>query len=220
VIIFPPIIQTILVDPVNNIINQSFGEDKQIVKPLEKSFKENLEVYKITEEDIINKLSCSICQDEFKLNEETVKLPCNGAPHFFHKTNTEECNGIYPWFEEHNTCPMCRFEYPHEPEPEPESEPEPEPDPESVVIEREIILIPEQIIEMNDNDRENTIDNILREAVDNIFNQNEEQNNNSEIPDISSILQPIINNIAQEEMARQMEEEELQNAILRSVQER
>ena len=75
---------------------------------------------------------------------------------------------------------------------------------------------------MNDNDRENTIDNILREAVDNIFNQNEEQNNNSEtqIPNISSMLQPIINNIAREEMARQMEEEELQNAILRSVQER
>ena len=118
VIVFPPIIHTIILDPENNIINQSFGEDKPIIKPLEKSFKGNLEIYKITEKDIIDKLSCSICQDEFKLNEETIVLPCKDNPHFFHKNNTEECNGIFPWFKEHNTCPMCRFEFPSEPEPE------------------------------------------------------------------------------------------------------
>ena len=216
-IIFPPIIQTILLDPANNIINQSFGEDKPIVKPLEKSFKDKLEIYTITEEDVVNKLSCSICQDEFKLNDETIKLPCNDTPHFFHKTNTEECNGIYPWFEEHNTCPMCRYEFPHEPEPEPVIGENPQ-----VIIEREIILTPEQIIEMNDNNRENTIDDILRNEIENIFNQGEGENNNEEtqMPDITRILQPMLNNIVREEMARQMEEEELQNAILRSVQER
>ncbi len=210
-------------EPTNDIINQTFGEDEIIIKPLEQNFKDNLEVYTITEEDTINKLSCSICQDEFKVNEETIKLPCNDTSHFFHKNNTEECNGIYPWFEEHNTCPMCRYEYPHEPEPEPEPEPGPE-DGENpqVIIEREIILTPEQIINLNDTDRENTINNILMNEIDNIFNQGEEQNNNREtqLPDISSMLQPFINNIVRDELMIQLEEEELQNAILRSVQER
>ena len=62
----------------------------------------------------------------------------------------------------------------------------------------------------------------MRNEIENIFNQGEGENNNEEtqMPDITRILQPMLNNIVREEMARQMEEEELQNAILRSVQER
>jgi len=45
-------------------------------------------------------LNCSICFDDFKLEEtETRKLPCN---HLFH----EKC--IFPWLQINGTCPVCR----------------------------------------------------------------------------------------------------------------
>ena len=101
-----------------NILNQSFNEQKEIIKPLQVEFKEQLEIHTVTDKDTFDKLSCAICQDVFTLNEHIIKLPCNDKPHFFHKENTEECNGILPWFEEHNTCPVCRTEFPKESEPE------------------------------------------------------------------------------------------------------
>ncbi|CAO1338829.1 unnamed protein product [Diamesa serratosioi] len=45
------------------------------------------------------KLQCSVCWDDFKLNETVRKLPCT---HIFH-----ECC-IIPWLELHGTCPICR----------------------------------------------------------------------------------------------------------------
>jgi hypothetical protein len=44
---------------------------------------------------------CSICQSNFELNNDLVKLKCNDD-HIFH----EIC--IHEWFKEHNTCPLCR----------------------------------------------------------------------------------------------------------------
>merc|ERR1719502_1188292 len=47
---------------------------------------------------------CSVCQETFACGEKNVKkLPCG---HLFHK----DC--ILPWLEQHNTCPVCRFELP------------------------------------------------------------------------------------------------------------
>ena len=62
VIILPPIFRT----PGGNILEQSFQEQQDIVKPLQNEFKKNLEIYKITEEDITKGLSCAICLDVFK----------------------------------------------------------------------------------------------------------------------------------------------------------
>ena len=46
---------------------------------------------------------CTICQDEFKVGQEIVVLPCNpDHPHTFHKV----C--IQPWLRGHDTCPTCR----------------------------------------------------------------------------------------------------------------
>lgn len=42
---------------------------------------------------------CTVCQEDFKLNETVKKLPCN---HYFH----EDC--ITPWLQSQNTCPTCR----------------------------------------------------------------------------------------------------------------
>lgn len=46
---------------------------------------------------------CVICQEDFKIGEVFVPLPCNEIhPHKFHK----EC--IMPWLRSNNTCPTCR----------------------------------------------------------------------------------------------------------------
>ena len=69
------------------------------------------EEMEITQEDIDNKLSCSICLDEFKLGEKVHELPCKPNKHYFHVKN-KNCDGIKPWLSHNNTCPMCRFELP------------------------------------------------------------------------------------------------------------
>ena len=123
-----------------NIFERSFQEQPNNEKPVEKNFCDQLEEYTITKDDHSNDLSCAICQDKFKVDEHVIKLPCDGIPHFFHKgEKKEECEGIYPWFESNNTCPICRTEFPEEPEPEPEPEPEQE----------QGSLTPEEVIGLN-----------------------------------------------------------------------
>lgn len=56
---------------------------------------------------------CNICFDTIKLEEECIKLPCDGN-HFFHKNETESCGGIIKWLNINNSCPCCRYEFPHE----------------------------------------------------------------------------------------------------------
>ena len=46
-------------------------------------------------------LQCSVCWDDFKLDEDVRQLKCE---HIFHE------NCIIPWLELHNTCPVCRQE--------------------------------------------------------------------------------------------------------------
>lgn len=43
---------------------------------------------------------CNICFEEFKLDEEVIRIPCK---HIFHTL----C--LTPWLEQNGTCPMCRF---------------------------------------------------------------------------------------------------------------
>lgn len=49
--------------------------------------------------------TCVVCHDCYKEGENVVRLPCE---HVFH----DAC--VMPWFEEHNTCPVCRFALPVE----------------------------------------------------------------------------------------------------------
>ena len=46
---------------------------------------------------------CTICQENFELGEETIRLPCD---HHFHL----DCG--LPWFEAHDNCPVCRMALP------------------------------------------------------------------------------------------------------------
>jgi len=62
------------------------------------------------------KLACPVCQDDFELEEEAVKLPCS---HYYHLP----C--ITTWLKQRNTCPLCRFELPMEPSAIPHPPPPP-----------------------------------------------------------------------------------------------
>ena len=46
---------------------------------------------------------CAVCKEVFELCAEVKRMPCN---HLYHP----DC--IFPWLQEHNTCPVCRYELP------------------------------------------------------------------------------------------------------------
>lgn len=54
---------------------------------------------KISAEEVERKMQCSVCWDDFKLDESVRKLPCS---HLYHE------NCIVPWLNLHSTCPICR----------------------------------------------------------------------------------------------------------------
>ncbi|XP_016961525.1 E3 ubiquitin-protein ligase Iruka [Drosophila biarmipes] len=53
----------------------------------------------ISAEEVDRKIQCSICWDDFKIDETVRKLPCS---HLYHE------NCIVPWLSLHSTCPICR----------------------------------------------------------------------------------------------------------------
>ena len=95
----------------NDILQSTFDEQNIKSIPTCNKFIENLNEMYITEDDVKNGLSCSICQEEFKLNDKCIELPCKPHKHYFHIKN-ENCDGVLPWLSENNTCPMCRCEFP------------------------------------------------------------------------------------------------------------
>uniref|UniRef100_A0A5B7ANE0 RING-type E3 ubiquitin transferase n=1 Tax=Davidia involucrata TaxID=16924 RepID=A0A5B7ANE0_DAVIN len=48
---------------------------------------------------------CAVCKDQFVIDVEAMQLPCK---HMYHS----DC--ILPWFLQHNSCPVCRFQLPTE----------------------------------------------------------------------------------------------------------
>ncbi|XP_005182787.1 E3 ubiquitin-protein ligase Iruka [Musca domestica] len=67
--------------------------------PLAKDKIDEIPKVEITPEEIERKLQCSVCWEDFKIQEMVRKLPCS---HVYH----EEC--IVPWLKLHGTCPICR----------------------------------------------------------------------------------------------------------------
>ena len=124
----------------NDILQSTFDEQTINSIPTCNKFIENLNEMYITEEDVENGLSCSICQEEFKLNDKCIELPCKPHKHYFHIKN-ENCDGVLPWLSENNTCPMCRCEFPKSEEQtdtdqpnEPTEEPPPFPNIEEILL--------------------------------------------------------------------------------------
>lgn len=104
-------IQMIPVQNQDDILQTTFDEQSVKSIPTCNKFVEGLEEMYITQEDVDNGLSCSICQDSFKLNDKVIELPCKPQKHYFHIKN-DKCDGVLPWLTQNNTCPMCRFEFP------------------------------------------------------------------------------------------------------------
>ena len=91
---------------VNNIPEQ---EENPYKKKVKKDYLDSL----VTLTNVDNKI-CNICFDKIKVNEECIKLPCEGSEHYFHKNSDENCGGIMKWLNTNNTCPCCRYEFPYE----------------------------------------------------------------------------------------------------------
>ena len=91
-----------------NIINYLMANDRNNYgnPPASKKAIESLESISIDEENYIELkknglIECSVCKEDFTLNEKLKKLPCK---HYFH----EGCLG--PWLVQRNSCPTCRHE--------------------------------------------------------------------------------------------------------------
>lgn len=67
--------------------------------PLAKDKIQEIPRVEVTDEEIKNQLQCSVCWEDFRLNETVRKLPCL---HIYHE------NCIVPWLDLHGTCPICR----------------------------------------------------------------------------------------------------------------
>lgn len=67
--------------------------------PLEKEKIAEIPKVTISAEQVEMKLQCSVCWEDFQINEVVRKLTC---AHVYH----ESC--IIPWLELHGTCPICR----------------------------------------------------------------------------------------------------------------
>jgi hypothetical protein len=101
-----------MIPPQNeDILQTTFDEQKVVNKPTCNKFIENLKELYVNKVDVDNGLSCSICQDEFELNDKVLELPCEPHCHYFHIKNNR-CDGVLPWLSVNNTCPMCRSEFP------------------------------------------------------------------------------------------------------------
>jgi len=95
---------------INEAINNSLNQPPKET-PTDENIINSLEQIKMNEELLTQNLSCCICLDKFKLNEMIIKIPCNGQPHLFHM-GSDTCQGIKPWLEKNNTCPICRHVLP------------------------------------------------------------------------------------------------------------
>ena len=201
-------ILSVINSDLENTINESFNETKVIKKPLAKDYKENLEKYIVKSSDV-GEIKCAICQDDFEEGETVIKLDCDSeSPHFFHLGEDKDmCCGIYPWFEENNTCPVCRKEFPYEEEPVQEEEPFQE---EQAVQEEEHVQEEQHdpmVIRLNP-----FFSSIL---LNHIQQQQRDESDEEEINQEDNPFLHLINNT----LSEVIEERQLEEAIQRSMEE-
>mgnify|MGYP001198844968 CR=1 FL=1 len=95
-----------------NILERSFQEQEVRDAPICSDFKQTLIEIPITLDNQTT-YTCAICQDNPEVGDIMIELPCRDTPHYFHKgNNPEKCGGILSWFETNHLCPICRTEFP------------------------------------------------------------------------------------------------------------
>ncbi|CAM6125427.1 unnamed protein product [Calypogeia fissa] len=72
--------------------------------PASKIAVEAMPTIQISEEHLgTDAAQCAVCKDEFELGSQVRQMPCK---HMYH----QDC--ILPWLQQHNSCPVCRYEMP------------------------------------------------------------------------------------------------------------
>lgn len=95
-------------EEIENIINYIMQNDPNRfgTPPASKEVIDKLDTYAVTNE-LLEKIgienNCVVCREVFEIGSIGIDLPCR---HRFHK----KC--LLPWLQEHNSCPVCRFELP------------------------------------------------------------------------------------------------------------
>ncbi|KAN0016247.1 hypothetical protein ACTFIU_006210 [Dictyostelium citrinum] len=83
-------------------LNRMFqASKKKGTPPASKKEIEKLKRDRVDQTIVDQKVDCAVCKDEFKWGDDYIELPCQ---HLYHP----DC--ILPWLEQHNSCPVCRFE--------------------------------------------------------------------------------------------------------------
>lgn len=81
---------------ITQLLNQLEGSG---APPAQKEKIDSLPVVNITQQQVDNVVQCSVCMEDFVLDESVNKLPCD---HHYHN----QC--IVTWLKLHGTCPVCR----------------------------------------------------------------------------------------------------------------
>lgn len=83
----------------DTIISMLFNHVDSGPPPLDKDKIQDIPTVEISEFQVANNSSCSVCFEDFSIDEKVKHLECD---HFFHGP----C--IIPWLKIHGTCPICR----------------------------------------------------------------------------------------------------------------
>jgi hypothetical protein len=90
--------------------NNSFNQQNKYKEVCSKDFINSLSVQKVSQDMVDEGITCGICLEALELGQNIIELPCKDK-HYFH-IKGDNCDGIYPWLKENNTCPLCRHEFP------------------------------------------------------------------------------------------------------------
>ncbi|OAY68955.1 E3 ubiquitin-protein ligase AIP2, partial [Ananas comosus] len=83
---------------------QEIGAGPHRPPPASKEVVANLPIISVTEEILARlgrETQCAVCRENLVVNDKMQELPCK---HLFHPP----C--LKPWLDEHNSCPVCRYE--------------------------------------------------------------------------------------------------------------
>ncbi|CAL9130866.1 unnamed protein product, partial [Musa acuminata var. zebrina] len=87
----------------DELIEQSMQNDRHGAPSASRSSIDAMPIIKINQRHLRVDSQCPICLERFEIGSEAREMPCT---HLYHS----EC--IIPWLEQHNSCPVCRYEMP------------------------------------------------------------------------------------------------------------
>lgn len=87
----------------DEVFEQLTGDNRRGPPPASQAAIDAMPTVKIRKRHLRGDAQCPVCKDKFMLGSEAREMPCK---HLYHS----DC--IVPWLQQHNSCPMCRYELP------------------------------------------------------------------------------------------------------------